>query len=176
MEPNDIDISSVQRRILAVVVEDHEPDGPPVGSARIADRLDRSPGTIKNQMKQLTTLGLADSVRGPGGGYRPNENTYAVLDKERFDEEATVNLARDYQRVDVTVSEIDLTNVAHPTECSAHVHFQEGGTGIEVGDPIAAGPTPVADLVIAGEVTATFSTGDHVLLDVTAMEAPLPGP
>jgi predicted transcriptional regulator len=176
MESNDIDISTAQRRMLTAIVDAHADEDSPVSSSRVAELIDRSPGTVKNQMKQLTTLDLVDSVRGPTGGYRPNENTYAVLGKEPLEEQSTVNLAREFKRVDVTVSEIDFTNVHHPTECRAHVHFQEGITGVDVGDPLAIGPTPVFDLVLAGEVLATSETADRILLSVTTVESPLAEP
>lgn len=176
MDISEIDISGTQRQMLAAIVDAYDDEEEPVKSSRVAELVDRSPGTVKNQMKKLTSIGIVDSVRGPTGGYRPNDNTYAVLGKETFDDEAAVNLARDYQRVDVTVANIDLTNVHHPTECWAHVQFQDAVPDLSPGDPIAIGPTPVSELVLAGEVIALIETDDEVLVDVATMEAPLSEP
>lgn len=173
MNTTDIDLSTTQVQLLTTLVNEHEDADAPVTSGTVAELLDRSPGTIQNQLTNLQTVGLVESVQGPTGGYRPTEAAYDVLGREALDDAETVTVSQEFERIDATVEEIDLTNVHHPTECSAHIHFRESLPAIEVGDPIVVGPTPSSALVVAGEVTATTETADEVVLAVRRMEAPL---
>ncbi|WP_449404991.1 hypothetical protein [Halosimplex halophilum] len=99
----------------------------------------------------LKTLNLVAGIPGPSGGYEPTEHAFTVLDRDRIDDHETVTLSGNCDRIDVTVDEIDFTNVHHPEECTAHVALQQAASGIEAGDPVAIGPTPLSNLVIAGK-------------------------
>jgi len=173
MNTADIDLSTTQVQLLTTLVNEHEQADAPVTSGAVADVLDRSPGTIQNQLTNLQSVGLVESVQGPTGGYRPTATAYAVLDRETLDNAETVTVSQEFERVDATVEEIELTNVHHPTECTAHVHFQASLPEISAGDPIVVGPTPSSALVVAGEVTAVTDTADEVILDVRRMDAPV---
>ena len=41
------------------------------------------PGSIRNNIANLTVLGLVESVTGPGGGYTPTEDGYASVGIEQ---------------------------------------------------------------------------------------------
>jgi predicted transcriptional regulator len=144
-----------------------------VKADEIAAGIDRNPGTIRNAMQGLKSLGLVESVKGPRGGYRPTDAAFETLERDDFDDEETVTLSQDYERVSVTVDEITFPNVFHADECTAHVHFQQSVPKLSDGDPIAVGPTPLSGLVVAGQVKAVNETADDVLVDVAVMEAPL---
>lgn len=173
MTANDIDLSTSQRQLLQTLCNEHETGDGPVTSDRIAGVLDRSPGTMQNQLTNLQAIGVVESVQGPTGGYEPTPTAYSVLGREPIDDAETVTVSQAFEQIDAAVQEIDLTNVHHPTECTAHVYFQQSLPEIEVGDPIVVGPTPSTKLVVAGEVTAVTETADEVVLDVRRMEAPL---
>ncbi len=168
-----VELSDSQRQTLTALVNKHQQSDGPVKGNSVAEVVDRSPGTIRNQMQGLKTLELVEGIPGPQGGYRPTENAFEALDREDLDERATVTLSRDHERIDATVDEIKLTNVYHPDECKAHVHFQQSARRVEVGDPVAIGPTPLSNLAIVGEVEAVNDTADEVLVAVSVMEAPL---
>ena len=173
MAPTDLDLSTTQVQLLTTLLNEHETADGTVTSAQVADVLDRSAGTVQNQLTNLQAIGLVESVQGPTGGYEPTATAYDALGREPIDDAETVTVSQAFERVDATIEEIDLTNVHHPTECTAHVSFQQSLPAIEAGDPIVVGPTPSSKLVVAGEVIGVTETADEVVLDVRRMEAPL---
>jgi len=170
-----VDLSTSQRQIVTVLVNEYQESGDPVKGSTIADVVDQRASTVRNTMQGLKALNLVEGVPGPTGGYRPTDAAFDVLQREALDERASVTLAQDFERVDVTVDRIRFPNVFHPTECTAHVHFQGSVGQVSVGDPIVVGPTPRSHLVVAGEVAAINDTADDVLVDVVSMEAPMTG-
>jgi predicted transcriptional regulator len=173
MNPDDIDLSPTQTQLVTALINEHETTEGPVTSGQVADVLDRSAGTVQNQLTTLQSVGLVESVQGPTGGYEPTATAFAVIGRDQRADAETVTVSQEFDRIDATVEEIDLTNVHHPTECTAHVSLQGSIEGIAVGDPVVVGPTPSADLVVAGEVTAVSETGDELVLAVRRMDAPV---
>ena len=172
MDSNTLDLSPPHQNALTALVNEYSETESPVKSAHIAAQVNRTEGSVKNQMRKLSALGLVDSVPGPQGGYEPTERAFHALEREQDADGEKVVVAQNYERVDVTVDEITLTNVLHPTDCRARVHFQDILEGIEIGDALAVGPTPEFDLVVVGEVAEILGTGDEVILDIGKMEAP----
>ncbi|WP_135664339.1 Rrf2 family transcriptional regulator [Halorhabdus rudnickae] len=172
MDDAPVDLSPPDRNALTVLVNEYDEVEGPVKSTRLAERVDRTEGSVKNQMRKLGSLGLVESVPGPQGGYEPTELAFRVLDRKPGDDQENVVLAQNFQRLDVTVDGITLTNVHHPTECRARIHFQQLLADVEIGDPIVVGPTPEYDLVVLGEVTDILGTGDELMVDVGEMQAP----
>ncbi|MCU4802060.1 TrmB family transcriptional regulator [Halobacteria archaeon HArc-gm2] len=168
-----VDLSNSQLQIVTVLVNEYQASGDPVKGSTIADVVDQRASTVRNTMQGLKALDLVEGVPGPHGGYRPTDAAFDVLQREDLDERASVTLAQDFERVDVTVDRIRFPNVFHPTECTAHVHFQGSVDQVSVGDPIVVGPTPRSHLAVAGEVAAISDTADEIVLDVVSMEAPL---
>jgi predicted transcriptional regulator len=169
---DDVDLNSVQRQVLTAVVNEHRETGTPVTGARLAELVDLHEGTIRTQMSTLTALGLAESIRGPKGGYRPTAATYDALDRERIDDPAPLTLSREFERVPVTVDEIALVNVHDPEHCKARLHFQEDISQYEPGDAIAIGPTPVSRLLLAGVVEAVDVAANEITVANVTLEAP----
>ena len=167
-----VDLSPPDRNALTVLVNEYADSDGPVKSTVLADRVDRTEGSMKNQMRKLGSLGLVDSVPGPQGGYEPTDLAFQILDREQGDDQENVVLAQNFTRLDVTVDGITLTNVYHPEECRARIHFQQLLEDIEIGDPIAVGPTPEYGLVVLGEVTDILGSGDEIMVDIGEMQAP----
>lgn len=172
MDSNTLDLSPPHQTTLTALVNEYSESDSPVKSARIAEQVNRTEGSVKNQMRKLSALGLVDSVPGPRGGYQPTEKAFQALEREQDAAGEKVVVAQNYDRVDVTVDEITLTNVHHPSDCRARVHFQDILEGIDIGDALAVGPTPDFDLVVVGEVLEILGTGDEVILEIGKMEAP----
>jgi predicted transcriptional regulator len=180
MTSETINLPTALQRTLTVLVNEHRATGQPVPSARLAEILDRHPGTVKNQMPKLTSLGLVESVRGPEGGYEPTAEAVGLLDGDGPGDAGTtgsgetesVAVAWGYERTEAAVSDVELTNVHDPEACRAHLYFRDTVEGIGVGEPIIVGPTPVAGLVIGGRVEAKTDTADGVLIEVHRLEAP----
>jgi len=169
----DIDLTNVQRQILSVLVNKYQQSESPVKGKDLAEAVDLHEGTIRKQMGNLTALNLAESIRGPKGGYRPTSNAYDVLDREQIEEPEELTLSREFQRVAVTVDEISLFNVHHPEKCKARLHFQEAIGDYEAGDAIAVGPTPVSRLVLAGQIEAVDESTNEVIVSNVKLEAPV---
>jgi len=172
MDSNTLDLSPPHQSALTTLVNEYSESDSPVKSARIAEKVNRTEGSVKNQMRKLSALGLVDSVPGPRGGYQPTEKAFQALERDQDADGEKVVVAQNYERVDVTVDEITLTNVHHPTDCRARVHFQDILEEIDIGDALAVGPTPEFDLVVVGEVLEILGTGDEVILEIGKMEAP----
>jgi predicted transcriptional regulator len=166
------DLSDSQRRLLTALVDVHRSTASPVKAATIADEVGNSATTVRNQIQSLTALGLVEGIQGPKGGYRPTAEAYDVLDRQDLDEPEQLTLAREFGRVDATVEEIDFLDVNDPETCVARVRFDAADHGFETGDAVAFGPTPVAGLLLAGEVVEVRDSGEELLLKVAAMEAP----
>lgn len=168
-----MDLTDSQQEILSVLVSEYQTNESPVTGEEIADALDQHPGTIRKQMQSLTALDLVTGIPGPGGGYKPTVNAYAVLDRQTLDEAESLILAREDERSDVTVEAIDFVNVHDPENCRADVTIQEDVTQFSIGDPIIIGPTPQSDLVLAGQVEEIDAGANQLHLDVARLEAPL---
>lgn len=169
----DIDLSAAQRTVLDTLVDLHQVSDAPVKGEVIAERVDRNPGTIRNQMQSLRSLDLVDGVPGPRGGYRPTSNAYDVLGRDRIDDPADVPLVHEGERVeDATVQEIELVHVDHPEQCRARVHVGGPVSGVRSGDSVVLGPTPVEGLLVDGTVVGTTDRSNALIIAVDRMTAP----
>lgn len=171
-----LDLRPAQRRILTTLVDRYQSEGEPVRSDRIADVIDRTPNTVRHQMQSLSTLGLVEGTRGPHGGYEPTDAALDLLDRSLDDEIESVTVASGFDRLSATVAEIDFVNVNHPDECRAHVQVRETLEGVDPGDAVVVGPTPVGDLAVAGTVEAVDHADAALYLDVARLEAPVTRP
>ncbi|GGL37165.1 TrmB family transcriptional regulator [Halarchaeum grantii] len=170
-----MDLTDSQQEILSALISGYQSTESPMTGEELADAVDKHPGTIRNQMQTLKALDLVEGIPGPRGGYKPTTGAYEAMDAQSFDEEEaeSLTLARDYDRVDVTVNGIDFLGVNDPEECRARISFEASVPDVEVGDPIVIGPTPKSGLVVAGEVVEIGAGGDELIIDIVRLEAPL---
>ena len=168
-----IELNRSQREILTALIDNYQLSESLVSGEAIAEELDRNPGTIRNNMQSLTALNLVEGVPGVKGGYKPTVKAYEVLDVQDLDDPASLILARNYDRVTTTVEAIDFIDVNHPEQCRAVLRFQRSVDGLEPGDAILIGLTPVSKLVVGGEVVSADGARNEVLIDVVQVEAPL---
>jgi predicted transcriptional regulator len=144
-----------------------------VKGKEIAERIDRNPGTIRNQMQSLKALQLVEGIPGPKGGYKPTAEAYESLDIEQMDEPATVPLYRnDVPVEDANVSQIGFTSVHHPSLCRAEIQAQGSIHEFEEGDSVRVGPTPISRLVVEATVDAKDDTNNILICKIDDMEAP----
>lgn len=168
-----IELTSTQTTVLTALVNEYDATEEPVKGEAIAELVDRTPGTVRNQMQNLKTLSLVEGVTGPAGGYRPTPLAYETLGRNDVDDPAKLILARNNERVDVTIENIRLTSVHHPTECRARIRLRDSVAAFEVGDAVAAGPTPKSKLLLAGSVVAVDETTNELIVDIAQLEAPV---
>lgn len=172
----EIDLTPSQEQSLTALMNQYRPEEGPVKAQRVADEVDRSLGTVQNQMQRLAQLGVVEGVSGPTGGYVPTDLAFRTLDRELLEDTQNVTVAHEYERLDVTVDRIRFTSVHHPESCHVELHLQQSVDGFSVGQPVAAGPTPLSGLVVAGTVEGIDDTTNTLILDVAQLEAPVESP
>lgn len=169
-----IELTGNQKKVLQALVDLYRETESTIKAEAIAGMIERSPGTIRNQMQSLKALQLVESVSGPKGGYKPTATAFGALDIQTMDDPASVPLTRNGERVEnMNVSEIDLLNVHHPEKCRAEIHVQGSMQEFQDGDTITVGPTPKSRLAITGRIDEVVVTDDILVVDTESMDAPV---
>jgi predicted transcriptional regulator len=172
-----IELTPSQQTILQELVNLYRESESAVKGEDIADRVDRNPGTIRNQMQSLKALQLVEGVPGPKGGYKPTATAYDALQIQEIDHAADVPLGHNGEGVeDANVEEIDLTSVHHPEECRAEVKLRGSVTDFHEGDAVTVGPTPLSKLRIDGTLEGKDDTSNTLILTIDDMMAPVEEP
>lgn len=166
-------LTSVQKEILQSLISLYRKSNfKSIKGEEIAGVMSRNPGTIRNQMQSLRSLGLVKGVPGPRGGYKPTVKAYHTLNIQDSDNDSMVPIFRDGEKVrDITVSRIEFTSIAHPGECEAAVKAVGNIKGLDLGDNVRIGPTPVNKLMLDGVVVGRDDMDNIILLDTTAIRS-----
>lgn len=164
-------LTSVQREVLMTLMDIfHRSKGDAIKGDKIANVIGKNPGTIRNQMQSLKALGLVDGVPGPRGGYKPTMSAYETLGLEKIENEAIVPIYLNDNLVEnLSVIGINLTSVTNPDKCKAEIHVIGNLKGIEIGDIMRIGPTPLTRLTIKGEVLGRDDMDNSLLIDIITM-------
>ena len=169
-----IELTPSQQTILQELVNLHRESEKAVKGEDIADRVDRNPGTIRNQMQSLKALQLVEGVPGPKGGYKPTANAYEALQIQEMEHAADVPLYHNGELVEeANVEEIDLTSVHHPEQCRAEVTLRGTVSDFHEGDKVTVGPTPLSKLQIIGTLEGKDDTNNVLILTIDDMQAPV---
>ncbi|MBQ2652666.1 MAG: CBS domain-containing protein [Methanobrevibacter sp.] len=158
-------LTSVQKEILQTLINLYQSsDGKSIKGEDIAEVMARNPGTIRNQMQSLRSLGLVKGVPGPRGGYKPTIEAYHSLNISVSDEDSKVPIYKNDERLDdVSVAKIEFTSVPQPSECEAAIKVLGSIKDLNLGDVIKIGPTPVNNLGVMGEIVGRDDM-DNILL------------
>jgi len=168
-----IELTPSQKNILQELVNLYKESESAVKGEDIADKVDRNPGTIRNQMQSLKALQLVEGVPGPKGGYKPTANAYDALQIQDMDDAARVPLRLNGELLeDANVEEIDLTSVHHPEKCRAELQLQGSIADFHEGDSVTVGPTPLSKLQIIGTLAGKDDTSNKLILTIDDMRAP----
>lgn len=163
-------LTMVQHEVLVALIDlFHRSKGAAIKGEDIAEIVGKNPGTIRNQMQSLKALGLVDGVPGPKGGYKPTAEAYEMLDLEPLEKEAFVPICLNDVLLDLSVTGIDLIRVTDPEKCRAEVHVVGNLKGMEIGDLIRIGPTPVNKLTIQGKILGRDDINNILLIDIVTM-------
>lgn len=166
----DIDLTPIQREILMALISIYHQKREAVKGEGIANLIDRNPGTVRNQMQALKSLGLVEGVPGPKGGYKATARAYQALTLDVLDKEAEVPVRRNGEAVKgVIVEEISFTTPRHPKQCSGALRVIGSIRDFNDGDKIEIGPTPVNKLVVRGVIKGRDDTTNTLLCDITEM-------
>jgi transcriptional regulator len=166
-------LTSVQKEILQSLVNLYrKADGKSIKGEEIAEIMNRNPGTIRNQMQSLRSLGLVKGVPGPRGGYKPTIKAYHTLNIQDADKQVQVPIYRSGEKLnDITVAKIEFTSILHPGECEAAIKAVGNIKALDLGDTVRIGPTPVNKLVVDGIVVGRDDMDNILLLDTTAIRS-----
>jgi len=168
-----IELTPSQKNILQELVNLYRESESAVKGEDIAEKVDRNPGTIRNQMQSLKALQLVEGVPGPKGGYKPTATAYDTLQIQEMDQAAEVPLRHNDELVEhANVEEIDLTSVHHPEQCRAEIQLQGSIKGFHEGDDVTVGPTPLSKLQIIGRLQGKDDTSNKLILKIDDMRAP----
>lgn len=166
-------LTSVQKEILQSLINLYrKADGKSIKGEEIAEMMNRNPGTIRNQMQSLRSLGLVKGVPGPRGGYKPTIEAYHTLNISDIGKETQVPVFKGGKQLnDLTVAKIEFTSIPHPGECEAAIKAVGNIKSIDLGDRIRVGPTPVNKLVVNGVVVGRDDMDNILLLDTTGIRS-----
>jgi len=125
----------------------------PIKGEEIALVMNRNPGTIRNQMQSLRSLGIVEGVPGPRGGYKPTIEAYNTLNITTTDEDTTVPLYKKDKKIEnLSVAKIEFSSIPNPEECKAKIKVIGDIKQLDLGDKIRIGPSPVNKLIVNGEI------------------------
>jgi hypothetical protein len=165
-----MELTPVQRDILTALINIHRVEGRAVKGEKIAELIDRNPGTIRNQMQSLKALNLVEGVPGPKGGYRATGAAYEALNIDATGDMVTVPVTRNGVLVEgATVSEIIFNKVMHSHQCDGVVRVIGNIRDFNIGDEIEVGPTPVNKLYVRGKVVGRDDTMSRLILQIREM-------
>lgn len=165
-----MDLSLIQRDILITLITLYHQHSHSIKGEEIAERIQRNPGTVRNQMQALKTIGLVEGVPGPKGGYIPSALAYKELNLGAGGGEYDVPISRGGEVVTgATVQEIDFTTLCHPDICHAVVRLFGSTRLFGIGDKVTIGPTPVNKLLIRGEVFGKDEAKQSLLIATSEM-------
>ncbi len=165
-----MDLSLIQKDILITLITLYHQHSHPIKGEEIADLIQRNPGTVRNQMQALKTIGFVDGAPGPKGGYIPTALAYTELNLSNTEGEYSVGISRDGKMISgASVQEIDFTTLCHPDICHAVIKLFGSAKLFEIGDRITIGPTPVNKLLVRGEVFGKDESKQLLLIATTEM-------
>lgn len=166
-------LTSVQKEILQNLINLYQSsNGKSIKGEDIAEVMNRNPGTIRNQMQSLRSLGLVKGVPGPRGGYKPTVEAYHSLNIKVSDKDYHVPIYKDGEEVEgVSVAKIEFTSIPQPKECEAAIKVLGNIKDLNLGDTIRIGPTPVNNLGVMGKIVGRDDMDNILLVDTTTIRS-----
>jgi predicted transcriptional regulator len=166
-------LTSVQKEILQTLINLYQSsNGKSIKGEDIAEVMNRNPGTIRNQMQSLRSLGLVKGVPGPRGGYKPTIEAYHSLNIKVSDSDSKVPIYKNGKRLeDISVAKIEFTSVPQPSECEAAIKVLGSIKDLNLGDTVRIGPTPVNNLGVMGVIVGRDDMDNILLVDTTTIRS-----
>ncbi|NCS91652.1 MAG: CBS domain-containing protein [Candidatus Altiarchaeum hamiconexum] len=158
-------ISTVYKEILGGLITIHEKKRGSIKGEEIAALLDKTAGTIRNQMQTLRALGYVDGIPGPKGGYLPTLKAYEVLRFEHSEYFIEVPVYQNNERVEgLIVQQIIFSNVSDPKACRCTIKILGDTFKIHDGNMLKVGPTPINKIMVVGKVIGRNDADKEILL------------
>ncbi len=113
--------------VMAMVDLALQPEGQPVGLAKIAERQEIPLGYLEQIFSRLKRAGLVQSVRGPGGGYRlARAREHITIEEIMLASEESIEMARCKGDSGCTVKQARCLTHDLWEGLSAQIHFYLG--------------------------------------------------
>ncbi|PKP59350.1 MAG: hypothetical protein CVT88_03345 [Candidatus Altiarchaeales archaeon HGW-Altiarchaeales-1] len=158
-------ISIVYKEILGALITIHEGKKGAIKGEEIAALLNKTAGTIRNQMQTLRALGYVDGIPGPKGGYIPTLKAYEALRLEQSEYFIEVPMYQNNEKVEgMIVERIIFSNVSDPKECRCIIRVLGDTSKIHERSMLKVGPTPINKIMVVGEVIGRNDVDKEVLL------------
>ena len=166
-------LTSVQKEILQTLINLYQSsNGKSIKGEDIAEVMHRNPGTIRNQMQSLRSLGLVKGVPGPRGGYKPTIEAYHSLNISVSDNDSNVPIYKNGNKMEgISVARIEFTSVPQPSECEAAIKVLGSIKDLNLGDEISIGPTPVNNLGVMGTIVGRDDMDNILLVDTNTIRS-----
>ena len=166
-------LTSVQKEILQTLINLYQSsNGKSIKGEAIAEVMHRNPGTIRNQMQSLRSLGLVKGVPGPRGGYKPTIEAYHSLNISVSDNDSNVPIYKNGNKMEgISVARIEFTSVPQPSECEAAIKVLGSIKDLNLGDEISIGPTPVNNLGVMGTIVGRDDMDNILLVDTNTIRS-----
>ncbi len=166
-------LTSVQKEILQTLINLYQSsNGKSIMGEDIAEVMHRNPGTIRNQMQSLRSLGLVKGVPGPRGGYKPTIEAYHSLNISVSDNDSIVPIYKNGNKMEgISVARIEFTSVPQPSECEAAIKVLGSIKDLNLGDEISIGPTPVNNLGVMGTIVGRDDMDNILLVDTNIIRS-----
>lgn len=163
-----MELTPIQRDILTALINVYRLEGKAVKGEKIAELIDRNPGTIRNQMQSLKSLNLVEGVAGPKGGYKATSAAYEELSVDFDEKDMAVPIVRNGAIVENTsASEIKFNKIMRLNICQGMIRIIGNIRDFRDGDYVEVGPTPAHKLYIKGKVTGRDDAMSRVIIDIT---------
>ncbi len=158
-------ISVVYKEILGGLITIHERKKGSIKGEEIAALLNKTAGTIRNQMQTLRALGYVDGIPGPKGGYIPTLKAYEALRIQQSEYFIEVPIYQNNEKVEgMILEQIIFSNVSNPTECRCTIKVLGDTSKIHERSILKVGPTPINKIIVVGEVIGRNDIDKDILL------------
>lgn len=163
-------INVVYKEILGGLITIYERKKGAIKGEEIAAMLNKTPGTIRNQMQTLRALGYVDGIPGPKGGYIPTLKAYEALKIQQAKYFVEVPVYQNNEKVEgMIVEQIMFSNVSNPTECSSTIRVLGDTSKIHEGSTLRVGPTPINKIIIIGNVIGRNDVDKEILVETKSI-------
>lgn len=163
-------INTVHKEILGGLITIYEKKKGSIKGDEIAKLLNKTVGTIRNQMQILRALGYVDGVPGPKGGYIPTIKAYESLRFEQSEYFIEVPIYQNNERVEgMIVEQIIFSNVSDPKTCRCTIRILGDTTKIHEQAILKVGPTPINKIIVVGEVIGRNDADKEILLSTRSI-------
>ncbi len=158
-------ISVVYKEILGGLITIHERKKGSIKGEEIAALLNKTAGTIRNQMQTLRALGYVDGIPGPKGGYIPTLKAYEALRIQQSEYFIEVPIYQNNEKVEgMILEQIIFSNVSSPIECRCTIKILGDTSKIHERSILKVGPTPINKIIVVGEVIGRNDIDKDILL------------